>query len=352
MGASSVGAPPREGRARRVGGRPAALRGAGLLVAFGILVVVALLSLAVGAKQIPLATVVQALVHGGTSSDAIVIRDLRVPRTLLGLGVGAALGLAGAIMQALTRNPLADPGLLGVNAGASLAVVFSMAFLGMQSINAYVWMALAGAAGATLLVYVIGATGRGGATPVRLALSGTAITAVFTGVITAILLLDPRAFDQFRFWRVGALSGRDLHTVVEVLPFLAVGTLLALLLARPLNAIALGEDTAQSLGAHVGRTRTTAMLAVTLLCGASTAAAGPIWFVGLAVPHMARAITGPDQRWILPYALVLSPVLLLAADVLGRVLARPGELQVGIVTAFLGVPVFIALIRRRKPAQL
>jgi len=342
MTASAVDVPVRRG----------AVRGGGLVVAVGVLVLVALLSLAVGAKQIPLATVVDSLVHGGSSPDAIVIRDLRVPRTLLGLAVGAALGLAGAIMQALTRNPLADPGILGVNAGASLAVVFSMAYLGLQSINAYVWMALLGAAGATLLVYVIGATGRGGATPVRLALSGTAITAVFTGLITAILLLDPRAFDQYRFWRVGALSSRDLHTIAQVLPFLAVGAALALALARPLNAIALGEDTAQALGAHVGRTRTMAMLAVTLLCGAATAAAGPIIFVGLAVPHMARAITGPDQRWVLPYALVLAPILLLGSDVLGRVLARPGELQVGIVTAFLGAPVFIALIRRRKLTKL
>jgi len=349
MTASTVDAPAPE---RRVRGRSAAVRGAGLLVAVGVLVLVGLLSLAVGAKQIPLSTVIDALWHGGNTPDAIVIRDLRVPRTLLGLAVGAALGLAGAIMQALTRNPLADPGLLGVNAGASLAVVFSMAYLGLQSINAYVWMALLGAAGATLLVYTIGATGRGGATPVRLALSGTAITAVFTGIITAILLLDPRAFDQYRFWRVGALSSRDLHTIAQVLPFLVVGAILALALARPLNAIALGEDTAQALGAHVGRTRTMAMLAVTLLCGAATAAAGPIVFVGLAVPHMARAITGPDQRWVLPYAMVLAPVLLLASDVLGRILARPGELQVGIVTAFLGAPVFIALIRRRKLAQL
>jgi iron complex transport system permease protein len=328
------------------------VRTAALVAALGVLLVVVLLSLAVGAKAMPLHTVIDGLAHGGSSPDAIIVRDLRVPRTLLGLGVGAALGLAGALMQALTRNPLADPGILGVNAGASLAVVLGMAFLGMRNINAYVWMALAGAAIATLVVYAVGASGRGGATPVRLALSGTAITAVFTGVITAIILLDPRTFDQYRFWNVGALSGRDLGTVGQVAPFLVVGMVLALLLSRPLNAIALGEDTAQALGAHIGRTRVVGMLAVTLLCGAATAAAGPITFVGLTVPHIVRAITGPDQRWVLPYALVLSPVLLLGSDVLGRVLARPGELQVGIVTAFVGAPVFIALIRRRKLAQL
>lgn len=350
---TSVDAPPRScGRRRGAGARAAGLRAAGLVAALVLLLAVVLLSLAVGAKPIPVHAVLDALLHGGSSPDAIIIRDLRVPRTLLGVGVGAALGPAGAIMQALTRNPLADPGILGVNAGASLAVVIGMAALGLRTINAYVWPALAGAALATLLVYAIGSAGRGGATPVRLALSGTAITAVFTGIITAVLLLDPSTFDQYRFWIVGALSGRDLGTVGQVTPFLVAGAVLALLLCRPLNAIALGEDTAQALGAHVGRTRLVAMAAVTLLCGAATAAAGPITFVGLTVPHMVRAITGPDQRWVLPYALVLAPVLLLGSDVLGRLLARPGELQVGIVTAFVGAPVFIALIRRNRPAHL
>lgn len=350
---TSVEAPPRaRGPRRRIGGRAAGVRAAGLAGALVVLLAVVLLSLGVGARPMPVHTVVDGLLHGGSSPDAIIIRELRVPRTLLGLGVGAALGLAGAIMQALTRNPLADPGILGVNAGASLAVVSGMAVLGLRTINAYVWPALAGAAIATVLVYAIGSAGRGGATPVRLALSGTAITAVFTGVITGVLLLDPSTFDQYRFWIVGALSGRDLGTVGQVAPFLVAGAVLALLLSRPLNAIALGEDTARALGARLGRTRMMSMVAVTLLCGAATAAAGPITFVGLTVPHMARAVTGPDQRWVLPYALVLAPVLLLGSDVLGRVLGRPGELQVGIVTAFVGAPVFIWLVRRKKPAQL
>lgn len=350
---TSVEAPPRtRGPRRRIGGRAASVRIAGLVGALVVLLVVMALSLGIGAKPMPLHTVVDGLLHGGNSPDAIIIRQLRVPRTLLGLGVGAALGLAGAIMQALTRNPLADPGILGVNAGASLAVVLGMALLGLRTINAYVWLALAGAAIATVVVYAIGSAGRGGATPVRLALSGTAITAVFTGVITGVLLLDPSTFDQYRFWIVGALSGRGIGTVEQVTPFLVVGAVVALLLSRPLNAIALGEDTAQALGARLGRTRVMSMIAVTLLCGAATAAAGPITFVGLTVPHMARAVTGPDQRWVLPYALVLSPVLLLGSDVLGRLLGRPGELQVGIVTAFVGAPVFIALIRRKKLAQL
>lgn len=339
---------PRNGIARRN-----ALRLGGLIAAIAALALIALFSIAIGARQIPFGTVLDALTQGGDGSTAqIVVHDLRIPRTILGIGIGAALGLAGALMQALTRNPLADPGILGVNAGASLAVVLAMAFLGMHTLHSYVWMALAGAAVATAAVYAIGTAGRGGATPVRLALAGTAISAAFTGVITAIILLDPKTFDQYRYWQVGALAGRDINTAGQVAPFLIVGVLLALALARPLNAIALGDEAAQALGAHLGRTRVLGMIAVTLLCGAATAAAGPIGFVGLTVPHVARAITGPDQRWVLPYSLVLAPILLLGSDIVGRVLVRPGELQVGIVTAFVGAPVFIALVRRRKPIQL
>ena len=328
-----------------------AWRGVGLLIAVGLLIVIALLSVAIGAKPIPLGTVLHELVHYDGSDDGVIIRSLRIPRTLLGLAVGIALGLAGALMQALTRNPLADPGLLGVNAGASAAVVTAVGVLGITSPSAYVWFALLGAGVASVLVYVLGSRGRAAATPVRLALAGMAITAVLAAFISGVTLLDQRAFDQYRFWSVGALAGRDLTVLYAVTPFLIIGTLVALLLARPLNALALGDDAGRALGAHLNRTRASGALAVTLLCGAATAAAGPIGFVGLTVPHVARAITGPDQRWVLPYSAVLAPTLLLASDVLGRVIARPGEIQVGIVTAFVGAPVFIALVRRRRIAQ-
>jgi iron complex transport system permease protein len=333
-------------------GRSGAWRGAGLLVAVAVLVVVALLSVAIGAKPIPVGTVLHELLHYDGSDDGVIIRSLRIPRTLLGLAVGVALGLAGALMQALTRNPLADPGLLGVNAGAAAAVVTAVGVLGITSPSAYVWFALLGAAIASVLVYVLGSRGRSAATPVRLALAGTAVTAVLAAFISGVTLLDQQAFDQYRFWSVGALAGRDLSVLYDVAPFLAAGAVVALLLARPLNALALGDDTGRALGAHLGRTRLLGALAVTLLCGAATAAAGPIGFVGLTVPHVARAITGPDQRWVLPYSAVLAPILLLASDVLGRVIARPGEIEVGIVTAFVGAPVFIALVRRRRIAQL
>jgi iron complex transport system permease protein len=337
---------------RRVGPTGRTGRTVGLLVAIGALVVVALLSVAIGAKPIPLGTVLHELFHYDGSDDGVIIRSLRIPRTLLGLAVGAALGLAGAVMQALTRNPLADPGLLGVNAGAAAAVVTAVGVLGVTNPAAYVWFALLGAAVASAVVYVLGSRGRSAATPVRLALAGTAITAALGAYVNGITLLDQQAYDQYRFWSVATLAGRDLSVLYNVGPYLLGGAIAALLLARPLNVLALGDDAGRALGAHLGRTRALGTLAVTLLCGASTAAVGPIAFVGLTVPHAARAITGPDQRWVLPYSAVLAPILLLGSDIVGRVVARPGEIEVGIVTAFVGAPVFIALVRRRRIAQL
>lgn len=325
-------------------------RAAGLLLSFGILLLVCAASIAVGAKPLPLGDVWHGLFHDtGTASD-VIVADVRLPRTVLGLLVGTALGLAGAVMQALTRNPLAEPGLLGVNAGAAAAVVSAISFLGVTSLTGYVWFAFLGAAVVSAVVYVLG--GSRGATPVRLALAGTAASAALFGYVNAVQLLDSAALDRLRFWTVGSLASAEMSTVGKVWPFIAAGVLLALLIARPLNAMELGDETARALGAHLTRTRVLAMLSVTLLCGAATAACGPIVFVGLMVPHLVRGITGPDLRWILPYAAVLSPVLLLGADVVGRVIARPSEIQVGIVTALIGGPVFIQLVRRKRMAQL
>ncbi|WP_455357240.1 FecCD family ABC transporter permease [Streptomyces sp. SYSU K217416] len=327
-----------------------AARAAGLLVSLGVLLLVALASIAIGAKPIPLDQVWHGLFHNtGTATD-VVVEKVRIPRTLLGLLVGTALGLAGAVMQALTRNPLAEPGILGVNAGAAAAVVSAISFLGASSLTAYVWFAFAGAAAVSVLVYLLG--GSRSANPVRLALAGTAATAALYGYINAVQLMDSAALDKLRFWTVGSLASATMATVGQVLPFLALGIALALAIGRPLNAMAMGDDTARALGAHLTRTRVLAMAAVTLLCGAATAACGPIVFIGLMIPHLVRAITGPDMRWTLPYAAVLSPVLLLGADVVGRMVARPSELQVGIVTALIGGPVFIHLVRRRRMAQL
>ncbi|WP_180268872.1 iron ABC transporter permease [Streptomyces sp. Ru87] len=342
------GAPPPPAR------RAAAvsLRGLGLLAALAVLVLVALLSVWVGTRGIPFTSTWDVLWHDDGSKAAVIIHDYRVPRTVLGLLVGVALGLSGALMQALTRNPLADPGLLGVSLGASTGVVVAIAFLGVASVLGYVWFAFLGAALASAAVYLLGSAGRTPATPERLVVAGAAVTAVLYAFNSAVLLLDPEAFDSFRFWTVGTLAGRTADVVYVILPFVAAGLVITLALARPLNALALGDQVGKALGVRVGRTRVLGAVAVMLLCGAATAAAGPIGFVGLAVPHAARFLTGPDQRWVLAYSTVLAPVLLLGADVLGRVLGSPGEVQAGIVTAFLGTPLFIALCRRRKLVML
>ncbi|MGM9464680.1 FecCD family ABC transporter permease [Streptomyces murinus] len=325
------------------------VRPLGLLLSVALLALVAVASIAIGAKALTLAQVWHGLFHdSGTYGDVVV--DERLARTLLGLLAGAALGLSGAVLQALTRNPLADPGLLGINAGASAAVVTAISFFGVTSLSGYVWFAFLGAAAVGALVWFLG--GSRGATPVRLALAGTAISAALYGYLQAVMIMDDAALGRMRFWTVGSLASASESTITQVLPFLAAGSLLALALARPLNAVTMGDDTARALGAHLNRTRALAMLAATVLCGAATAACGPIVFVGLMVPHAVRSFTGPDLRWILPYAAVLSPVLLLGADVIGRVVARPAELQVGIVTAVIGGPVFIFLVRRRRTAQL
>ena len=326
------------------GGR--ATRSAGLGLSVAILALAALLSLAVGARSIPLADVIDALLHGGDSQDAAIVNSIRVPRTLLGIVVGAALGLAGALMQALTRNPLADPGLLGVNAGASAAVVIALS-LGVAGAGGSVWFALVGAALASIAVYGIGSAGRGGATPVRLALAGTALTAALTALIYGVAITDARLLQQFNFWSVGGLGGRGRTQLDAILPFVLVGGVLALALARSLNTLALGDDSARALGTLVGRTRIGGAIAVTLLCGAATAAAGPMYFLGLVVPHAGRVVCGPDERWVLAYSAVLGAALLLTADVIGRVLVRPSELQAGVMVAVIGAPVFIALVRRK-----
>lgn len=324
-----------------------------LLVVLGVLVAVVVASIAVGSRQIPVGTVLDALLDPSRTDDEhVVVRSLRVPRTIAGLLVGVALGLAGAVMQGVTRNPLADPGLLGVSAGASFAVVFGISILGVGSALGYVWFAFAGAAVASVVVYTLGAIGRGGATPVKLALAGAAVSSFLLSMTTAMLLMDQSTLDEYRFWAVGSVAGRDQELIAQLAPFIVVGTLMALAAGPVLNSLALGDDVARSLGSRVGLARAFAATSVVLLVGAATAMAGPIAFVGLTIPHVARAITGPDYRWVLAYSMVLAPILLLGSDVIGRIIARPGELQVGIVTAVVGAPFFVMLVRRRRLAEL
>ncbi|WP_202819098.1 FecCD family ABC transporter permease [Actinosynnema sp. ALI-1.44] len=331
--------------------RLSGFRATGLIVALLVLAALCVASLAVGARHIDLDTLWRVVWVDDGSEEAYIVRDLRFPRTVVGLIVGLALGLAGALMQSLTRNPLADPGLLGIEIGASTAVVVAISILGITAPAGYIWFALLGAAVTAVVVYLLGASGRQ-ATPDRMVLAGAAITAALTAVVGIILLLDAQTFDRYRYWVIGSLSGRGMDVFFQVGPFIATGAVLALLLGRSLNALALGEETGRAVGARLGQTRVLGAIAVTLLCGAATAAAGPIAFVGLTIPHIARAITGPDHRWLLPYSAVLAPILVLAADVVGRVVGSPGELQAGIVMAFIGAPVFIALARRRRIGQL
>lgn len=335
-----------------VSSRGLSLRAVGLIAAVGVLAGAVLLSLTVGLDTVTPAQVWHEIWNDTGSETGDLVRSWRVPRTLLALMVGAALGVAGALMQALTRNPLADPGILGVNAGAAAAVVVAMATLGVTKLTEYVWFALIGAALTSLLVYGLGSGGPGGVTPVRLILAGTAVTAALTAFVAAMVVIYPQTFEQFRFWELGSLAGRGADVVRQSVWFIVPGLILALAMGRSLNVLALGEDAGRGLGITPGRTRALGALAIVLLCGAATAAVGPIGFVGLVVPHIVRALTGPDQRWILPYSLVLAPALLLLADVASRLLNQPDEVQVALVTAAIGAPVFIFLVRRRRIAQL
>ncbi|MET0828642.1 MAG: iron ABC transporter permease [Microbacterium sp.] len=331
--------------------RPAAVRLAWLAGAVVVLGVLCIASVAFGAREVTLGEILSAV--GGDVrgvSEAAVIA--RIPRTVLALLVGAALGLAGASMQAVTRNPLADPGILGVSGGAALAVVIGIAFFGLANPYAYIGVAIAGAAAAAIFVYSVGSLGRGGASPLKLTLAGAAISAAFTSLTSAILLPRVDAMETFRFWQIGGVGGATWDRIAIVLPVLVIGTLVCLLCARGMNSLALGDDLAAGLGENVFRTRLIAAAGAVILCGAATAVAGPIAFVGLVVPHFCRLLVGTDHRWLLPFSALAGAALLVAADVIGRVVARPEEIEVGIVTAFVGAPLFIWLVRRQKVREL
>ncbi|MGY1439407.1 FecCD family ABC transporter permease [Streptomyces reniochalinae] len=338
-------------------GRPSRQTGtvltAGLLALVAVLATVAWLSLAVGSGPAGAGDAWRTVFDADPADKAqLLIREVRVPRTAAGLLAGVALGLAGTLIQGLTRNPLADPGLLGLNSGASAAVVFAIGVLGLTASEQYIWFGFLGALLATMLVYGVGSLGREGATPVKLALAGAATSALLLAVTTAQLLTDSRTFDQYRFWQVGSLAEREPAVLWQASPFIAVGALLALCLGPLLNVLSLGDDLARSLGQRVGHARLLCGGVVVLLCGAATVVAGPLAFVGLVVPHAARLVTGPDYRWTLLYSAVLAPLLVLASDIVGRLVARPGEVQVGVLTALVGAVPFVVLVRRRDVAGL
>lgn len=314
------------------------------------LLLAVLFSLAVGARAIAPSEVLDALLHGGHGDAAEVVRGMRVPRTVVGLMVGAALAVAGTALQGITRNPIADPGILGISQGASVGVVLAIAYAGAHTLTGYVWYAFAGAGVASVAVYAVAAGGRGGATPVKLALGGAAINALLVSVTTAVLTTKASALDEFRFWQVGSLSGRDADIAARIWPFLLVGLVLVLCVARGLDALALGEDVAKGLGQKVATVRLVGGLGATVLTAVGVAAAGPIAFIGLAVPHIARAIVGGDHRWVLPLAALLGPVMLLTSDTVGRVVFPPSEVPAGVMTALIGVPFLVTLVRRKAVA--
>jgi iron complex transport system permease protein len=327
-------------------------RATGMVVLAALVATAALVSLAVGSKPIDVATTWHALWHPDGSQASVIVHDLRLPRTMLGLLVGAALGAAGALMQGHTRNPLADPGLLGVSAGAALAVVVAIGSFGVRSAHGYVWFALFGAAVASVAVFAISAAGGKRPSPLSLVLAGAAVTALLDAFTSALILADEQTLDAYRFWAVGSVSDGRYDVLRDIAPFALAGLVIAVAHAPTLNVLSLGDDVARALGQRVGAARVVGLTAVMLLTGAATAACGPLSFVGLIVPHIARHWTGPDYRWLVPYSAAIGAAMFVTADIVGRVVARPGELQVGIVLALVGAPFFIALVRRRKLASL
>ncbi|MCL5497381.1 Fe(3+)-siderophore ABC transporter permease [Escherichia coli] len=322
------------------------------LLGLVILLIVAMaLSMLVGAKAMPASVILDALTGTCQSADCTIIRDARLPRTLAGLLAGGALGLAGALMQTLTRNPLADPGLLGVNAGASFAIVLGAALFGAASPVEQLALAFCGALVASLIVVFTGSQGGGQLSPVRLTLAGVALAAVLEGLSSGISLLNADVYDQLRFWQAGSLDIRTLQTLKIVLLPVLLAASVALLSSRALNSLNLGNDTATALGSKVAHTQLSGLLAITVLCASSTAVVGPIAFIGLMMPHLSRWLVGADHRWSLPVTLIATPALLLFADIVGRLLV-PGELRVSVVSAFIGAPVLIILVRRVRGGGL
>lgn len=324
-----------------------------LAFAAGLVVLLALcaLSVAFGVRAVTIDDVLSALA-GSTATVSEAAVATRLPRTVLAMLVGAALALSGAGMQAVTRNPVADPGILGVTSGASLAVVIGIAFFGMTHPYAYIVTAIVGAAVAACFVYAVGSLGRGGATPLKLALAGAATTAALTSLISAVMLPRVDILQAVQFWQIGGVGGADWARIALLAPVLAAGALLCFIAARGMNSLALGDDMAAGLGENVVRTRAITALGAVVLAGAATAIAGPIGFVGLVVPHVCRLIVGTDHRWLLPFSALVGACLVVAGDTLGRVIARPDEIQVGIVTAVIGAPFFIWIVRRQKVREL
>ncbi len=332
--------------------RPAWARTLWLLAGLGVLLALCILSICFGVRAVSIDDIFAALSgQDDTLAQAAIIK--RLPRTVLALLVGAALALSGATMQAVTRNPIADPGILGVSNGASLAVVIGLAFLGLTDAYSQMTLAVIGAALAAAFVYTVGSLGRGGATPLKLALAGAATSAAFASLISAVMLPRVDLLQAFQSWQIGGVGGAEWPRIAITAPVLALGALVCFASARGMNSLALGDDMAKGLGEHVFRTRLTSAAGAVILAGAATAIAGPIGFVGLVIPHVCRMLVGTDHRWLLPFSALAGSSLLLASDIVGRVISPTSEeIQVGIITAIIGAPFFIWIVRRQKVREL
>ncbi|AXK45431.1 FecCD family ABC transporter permease [Brachybacterium saurashtrense] len=337
----------------KVGHRPAFLRRRRLLlIPLALLCLIALgASMLVGSRPIPPADVLRFALHPDPADPVSQLVWLsRIPRTVLVLLAGAALGVAGGLMQAVTRNPMTDPGILGVNAGASLAVVTGLAYFGMTDISQYMWWSFAGAMVTSVLVFAIGTTGPARGNPVRMTLAGVALGAVLSGFSSAVLFTRSDVLERMRGWSAGTTASQPLEATLQIAPFLLLGLGIAALSVRALDVLSLGDAAAVAMGAHPQRLRAVVLVAIALLAGGATAAAGPIGFLGLLAPHLARMVVGPHQGWIMACSVLIAPTVLGLADSLGRVLTA-GEVPVGVVTAFIGAPVLIGMVRRFRVSE-
>ena len=328
--------------------RSTALLLAGIPIGLALLALTMMFSIAFGAADIAPRAVMEAVfAFNPENTQHLIIQTLRIPRAAVAVMVGASLAVAGAIMQGLTRNPLADPGILGIQTGAALGVVAAVYFFNIGSLTLYALCAFTGAALTAAAVYALGSIGRGGPTPFKLTIAGAALTALLSSLTTLILLFDQTTLEEVRFWMAGSVAGRDLNLLLQAMPYLTVGLVVAMALGRQITTISLGEDIAKGLGQNTGWVKALSAVAVVLLAGGAVAVAGPIGFIGLVIPHAVRAIVGVDYRWVLPYAALAGAIFLLVADVAARMVLRPTELPVGVMTALIGGPFFIYLVRWR-----
>ncbi|MEN2768075.1 iron ABC transporter permease [Ornithinibacillus sp. 16A2E] len=323
-----------------------------LVMGFILLIITIVASLVLGARVVSFQELKDGLFFQNQDSYGAIVVQKRISRTVFSLVCGVALAIAGVLMQTVTRNPLADPSILGVNTGAALFVVCGIAFFNITTASQYIWLALIGAAVTAVFVFGIGSMGRGGATPIKLVLAGAATSAALSSLVTAIMIPSTYAMDQFRFWQVGSVGAGSWDSITIFIPFLLIGLLIAFVSAPALNALALGDDTATGLGVRPGMLRLFAICAGVILCGVTTALAGPIGFIGLLATHAMRIIIGPDLRFLIPMSALAGAIILTFSDVVGRLIGSPGELEVGIITAFIGAPILILLAKKSKVRSL